>query len=397
MQLERLCGDTRDLVVNGLKPLKDQCQVLKTVVATQVLALSTDVAQTFAELEAKVTESANMHVRRADMGLREMRTEKAAQLEGLGSQLESHQTRVAALEETLDETVANAQEIRQACAAIVKGILAELPGLSPVLEGALSSFEWQGDHELAVTLLAESRASLPQPPSQSQVRSPGRGNWATGRPSPELLAAEVQSGLREALMGAQDAALQPLVVDLDNLRRDYEKCEEALTEQRRVHTEITDVCADQRRQLTSLETQKSELAAQNKDLVGKLRRLEELERSQGEIDMLANLQRTIDSMESVNENQAVKAQLEEATRKHDAAMKQQGIANAKERTELRVQFAAELERVQAQHRELVSELEARIKAERTRYRDLQDQTHRQVQELEQDMSVLQELYDGRSS
>lgn len=74
---------------------------------------------------------------------------------------------------------------------------------------------------------------------------------------------------------------------------------------------------------------------------------------------------------------------------------QMTLNHEKQLEEVKTHFESELSRVVAQHAQLVEELEKRIQAERTRYRELQERTHLQVQTIEAQMEALQKSYDDR--
>ena len=140
---------------------------------------------------------------------------------------------------------------------------------------------------------------------------------------------------------------------------------------------------------SKLETKLNDLENETQELRARSKLTEDLERSQSELAMIAELQR----MENLNEKRALKEELGECNRKHDLLMKQTTQQHTEKIADVKRHFEGELTKILDQHNELVAELEHRIKNERGRYRDLQDRSHQHIQQLEAQVSALQESCD----
>ena len=149
------------------------------------------------------------------------------------------------------------------------------------------------------------------------------------------------------------------------------------------------LCQIEGEKASKLETKLTDLENETQELRARSKLTEDLERSQSELAMIAELQR----MENLNEKRALKDELRECNRKHDLLMKQTTQQHTEKIADVKRHFEGELTKILDQHNELVAELEHRIKNERGRYRDLQDRSHQHIQQLEAQVSALQESCD----
>jgi chromosome segregation ATPase len=147
-------------------------------------------------------------------------------------------------------------------------------------------------------------------PRDEAGASPGRNQDAS--------IAEFRSRILASFVKIQKGASAPLSDEIASLRKASKENEDLVNELRKEYREMEALYNAECEKASSLETRLSDLDAEAQELRARSKLTDDLERSQSELAMIAELQR----MENLNEKRALKSELEESTRKHDLLIKQ---------------------------------------------------------------------------
>lgn len=130
--------------------------------------------------------------------------------------------------------------------------------------------------------------------------------------------AEIRSRILSSLVRIQQGTSAPLSDEIESLRKASKANGDLVSELRKQYSDMEASYNAECEKTQGYENRLGELDAEAQELRARSKLTDDLERSQSELAMIAELQR----MENLNEKRALKSELEECTRKHDLLTEQ---------------------------------------------------------------------------